>query len=255
MTALASLPADAGAEDARRRLADPAIEAVEIAAAPLDAQPFRDLVQALKRAPGFRLDFRGQTPDEALALVARQLFAGAFAAERASLAAEIERLAALAAALVEGARPQIALRTYFAPGDLVWHVDRVAERRAFRLLWPLGRPGGMRVTQADNIDPGIYGAYMRREHPLLCRLDTEVLRTGAPLETLWAHRPAQLAAMTTGRFPFIVDPARAWSVAPGAISIHRVATPAAQGTFHCSSWANRHAPGVQIVITVAADPA
>jgi len=96
---------------------------------------------------------------------------------------------------------------------------------------------------------------MRREYPLLCQLDTRVLRTAAPVETLWAHRPAQLAAMVSGRFPFIRDPQMQCEVAPGAASIHRVETPAQPGSYHRSSWANRDAPGFQLVITAASDPA
>jgi hypothetical protein len=94
---------------------------------------------------------------------------------------------------------------------------------------------------------------MHREFPLLCRLDTRVLRTGAAVEALWAHRPAQLAAMTSGRFPFLLDPDREIEVTPGAISIHRVETPMAPGTYHRSSWANRRSPGLQLVITVVSD--
>jgi hypothetical protein len=151
------------------------------------------------------------------------------------------------------ARPTIAIRTYFAPGDLVWHVDRVNERRAFRLVWPIGRPAGMRVTSADNIDADIYRAYMRREFPLLGQMDTRVMRTGVPVEALWAHRPLQLAAMVSGRFPFLRDPDEEHEVTPGNASIHRVETPAQPGAWHRSSWSNRNAPGLQVVITAAAD--
>jgi hypothetical protein len=131
----------------------------------------------------------------------------------------------------------------------------VNEARAFRLLWPLGRPAGMRVTSADTIDPDVYRGFMQREFPLLCRLDTRVLRTGAAVETLWAHRPAQLAAMVSGQFPFLLEPGRAWEVAPGAASIHRVQTPMQPGAWHRSSWDNRRSPGLQIVITAASDTA
>ena len=232
------------------------VEALEIAAPPLDEQPFRAFVEALLRAPGFKLELNGQRPSAALAMVSdRILGTGAFVDERAALAEAIAGLESFAAGLVAGARPQVALRSYFAPGDLVWHVDRVAERRSFRLLWPLGRPAGMRVTPGDNIDPCLYRAYMRREHPLLCRLDSRVLRSGGAVETLWAHRPAQLDAMARGRFPFLRDLAREWEIAPGAISLHRVETPFRAGTWHRSSWANRHAPGLQIVVTVTGDVA
>ena len=184
----------------------------------------------------------------------RLLGPGSFGAERSLLAQEIAVLEAFASSLIgTGAPPQTSIRTYFAPGDLVWHVDRVNERTAFRLLWPLGRPAGMRITSADNIDPGIYRAYMRREHPLLCKLDTRVLHTGVDAEQYWAHRRVQLEAMRSGRFPFLLDEDAVAQVPPDAISIHRVETPAQHGTYHCSSWANRQAPGLQVVITVAAD--
>jgi hypothetical protein len=156
-------------------------------------------VQALLQAPGFKLDFNRLEPGAALAMVADQLLGpGAFRRERDLLAEEVSALAGLAQQLV-GARPSIALRTYFAPGDLVWHVDRFQQRTAFRIVWPLGRPAGMRITPAENIDPTIYRAFMHREFPLLCALDARVLRTGEAVEAIWAHRPAQLEAMRSGR--------------------------------------------------------
>ncbi len=210
-------------------------------------------MRELLRRQGFKLDFNRLEPDAALALVSDKLLGtDAFARERSRLAEDIATLASLVGSMA-GARPAIAIRTYFAPGDLVWHVDRVNERRAFRLVWPLGRPAGMRLTSADNIRADIYRAYMRREFSLLGQMDTRVLRTGVPVETLWAHRPMQLAAMASGRFPFLLDPDRECEVTPGAASVHRVQTPAQPGAWHRSSWANRDAPGLQIVITAAAD--
>lgn len=250
--AVTSLEAGAGA--ARQLLERPELEAIEISRPPLDELPFRDFVRALLRAPGFKLDFHGQRPDAALALVSNQILGpGAFPQERAALAEAIAALEDFARGLTTGPPPQVAIRTYFAPGDLVWHVDRVSERTAFRLLWPLGRPAGMKVTPADNIDQHRYRGFMRREFPLLCQLDTRVLHTGAAVEALWAHRPAQLAAMTSGRFPFIVDPDKEWEIDPAAVSVHRVETPAGPGTYHRSSWTNRASPGLQIVITAASD--
>ena len=158
----------------------------------LDELPYRALVRALLSRPGFKLDFNGLAPDAAVTMVCDRLLGlDAFPREREWLAADIDVLAAFAAALA-GGRASVAIRTCFAAGDTVWHVDRVDEAAAFRLLWPLGRPAGMRVTPAGNIDATLYRAYARREHPLLCQLDTRVLRTGVPPETLWAHRPAQL---------------------------------------------------------------
>ncbi len=251
MLACASL--DAGPHAARRQLDGSALGAVELARPPLDALPFRALVRALLTRPGFKLDFNRLEPDAAIALVCDRLLGpGSFMPERALLADEIATLAAFAGGLVAG-RASIALRTYFAPGDTVWHVDRVNEAAAFRLLWPIGRSAGMRVTPASNIDPVLYRAYMHREHPLLCALDTRVLRTGADVEALWAHRPAQLAAMSSGRFPFVLDLEQECEVSPGAASIHRIETPVQSGSYHRSSWANRRAPGLQIVITAVSD--
>jgi hypothetical protein len=256
MTGIATLSLAEGAEPARHLLDSAEVEAVQVLRAPLDEQPFRDFVHALLRAPGFKLDFNGQTPEAALALVSNRLLgAGAFDRERGLLVREIEALEAFATSLAPDAWPQVALRTYFAPGDLVWHADRVSERIAFRLLWPLGRPAGMLVTPAENIDGERHAAYMRREHPLLCRLDSQVLRAGGDIERLWSHRPAQVAAMTSGRFPFLRDPARTAQVDANAISIHKVETPLRPGTFHRSSWANRASPGLQIVITIVSDAA
>jgi hypothetical protein len=74
------------------------------------------------------------------------------------------------------------------------------------------------------------------------------------VEALWAHRPTQLAAMMSGRFPFLVDPDREIEVTPGAVSIHRIETPMQTGAYHRSSWANRQSPGLQVVITAVSDP-
>jgi hypothetical protein len=253
MTGIASISWSGGAAAARQSL--DRSDAVEIPRAGLDQLPYRDFVRAILRAPGFKLDFNGRTAGEALALLSdRILGAGAFAPERERLAEEVASLEAFMHALT-GGRPLVSMRSYFAPGDLVWHVDRVNERSAFRLLWPLGRPAGMRVTPAENVDDRLHRAYMRREHPLLSQLDSRVLRTGADVQTLWAHRPAQLEAMISGRFPFILDPAREWEVQPGAISIHRVETPIRRGAYHRSSWANHASPGLQIVITASSDEA
>jgi hypothetical protein len=253
MTGLTSIPFESGPAAARRLLDQSPLGVVEVPRAPLDELPYRDFVLALLRKQGFKLDFNRLEPDAALTLVSDQLFgAGAFVRDRALLAADIAALAHFAGGLT-ATRPSISIRTYFAPGDLVWHVDRVNERAAFRLLWPLGRPAGMRVTSADNIDPIVYRAYMRREYPLLGQLDTRILRTGAGPEALWAHRPMQLAAMISGRFPFLVDAEKEWEVTPGAASIHRLQTPGQTGSYHRSAWANRRSPGLQIVITAASD--
>jgi hypothetical protein len=229
--------------------------AVEIARPPLAELPYRSLVEQILGRRGFKLDFNQMRPDAAIAMAADRLLGpGTLMRERALLADDIATLAKLVGGLVD-ARASVAIRTFFAPGDLVWHVDRFNERSAFRLVWPIGRPAGMRVTAADNIDPAVYRGYMRREFPLLSALDARVARSGEPVETLWAHRPVQLEAMRSSRFPFLRDPEQVVEVTPGAASIHRVETPARTGAFHRSSWANRHAPGLQVVITAASDAA
>lgn len=239
-----------GADVLRTRIAEAATGAVALARPSTDALPYRGLVAALLERQGFRLDLRGKSPAEALALVCdRLLGSDAFGTERAALAADIEALERCMQTLAGGPRPQVSLRTFFAPGDLVWHLDRVNEPRAYRLVWPIGRPAGMRVTTPDNIEAGVYRAFMRREHALLCQLDTRVAHRGEDPEKLWAHRPAQLAAMRTGHFPFLRDPARQWAIAGGHASIHCVDTPCQQGTYHRSDWANRARPGLQIVVT------
>lgn len=253
MTALAAVSLANGPEAARSLLDRDPLGTVELPRPSLVELPYRDLVHALLGRQGFKLDFNRLDPDSAIALVCdRILGPGAFQNARASFAADIASLAHFVGGLAD-ARPAIAIRTYFAPGDLVWHVDRVNERTAFRLVWPIGRPAGMRVTSADNIEPEVYRAFMRREYPQLCRLDTRVMRTGEPVERLWAHRPQQIEAMRSGRFPFLRASGLEGEVSPGAASIHRVQTPAQPGTWHRSSWANRHAPGLQVVITVASD--
>lgn len=254
MTALVPLALANGPSSIRAALDRSPARTVEIVRPPLEGSGWHGFVAALLGRPGFKLDFNRLDPDAALALVSDRLFGpGAFVRERALLAHEIAACTDLMAELAGAARAMVAIRTYFAPGDLVWHVDRVGEMRAFRMVWPIGRPAGMRVTPAQNIDAEIHRAFMRREYPLLCRLDTRVMRSGAPVETLWAHRPLQLEAMRSGRFPFLRDPGQEIEITPGAASIHCVETPAQAGTWHRSSWANRLSPGLQIVITAASD--
>lgn len=255
MTGLPAIRIEYGCEPAKRALDDSPAGAVELARAGLDDLPYRDLVAALLTRQGFRLDFNQLEPDAALTMVSDQLLGpGSFQRERALLAQDISELARFMGALT-GAKPQVAIRTYFAPGDLVWHLDRLDGSASYRLVWPIGRPAGMCVTPADNIDTDLFRAYMRREHALLCRMDTRVMRSGAAVERLWAHRPAQLEAMKAGHFPFLRDPRRLQQVSPGAASIHRVETPSQAGTYHRSSWANRASPGFQLVITATAGSA
>lgn len=241
-----------GAPAAARRLIDEEpLGAVEIDRPALEQLGYADLVRALPTRPGFRLDFRDQSPAEALAMLCRRLFGpDRFRREQALFAEDIASLAAFVGALA-GGRPQVAIRTFFAPGDLVWHLDRMNGAGAYRLVWPIGRSAGMQLTPADNIDGAVWRAWMRREHALLGRLDTQVAHEGGDVERIWAHRPVQLAAMTRGAFPFVIDPRRIAQVRLGAASIHRVDTPGSSGTFHRSHWANRDNPGVQVLITAA----
>jgi hypothetical protein len=239
-----------GPASACERLGRSDVEAVEIGFPALDDLPYRDFVRALLARQGFKLEFHGQEPDSALALVSDRLFGpGAHVRDRDLLAHAIAALKAFMAELADDPAPLVAIRTYFAPGDLVWHLDRMGGSRAYRLVWPIGRPAGMRVTPADNIDAACYRAFMRREHALLGRLDTRVMRTGEDVSALWAHRPRQLEALVSGQFPFVIEAGRHWEIRPGAASIHRIQTPAQQGTYHRSSWDNHASPGLQIVIT------
>ena len=209
----------APAQSVRSALDGAIANTVELPRPALDDLPYRDLVRAIVAAQGFKLEFNRLEPDQAIAMVCDQLLGrGTFARERALLADDIATLAQLMGSLV-GARALVAVRTFFAPGDLVWHVDRFAGQTAFRLVWPIGRPAGMQVTSRDNIDLDIYRAFMRRECPLLCKMDSAVAQTGAPVERLWADRPEQLEAMQTGRFPFVRDAVQVWEVTPGAASI------------------------------------
>ncbi len=254
--ALAKSDLGKGPAAARAMLQRQDVDGIEFARPKLDDLPYNDLVHALMARQGFRLDFRAQEPDGALAMIADQLLGpGTFLRERALLAEEIAVLKAFAAALVSGPPPLVAIRTYFAPGDLVWHVDRMGEAASFRLLWALGRPAGMRITPATNIDHAAYRAFMRREQALLNQLDTRVLRDKADLRVAWSHRPRQVEAMMTGDFPFLFDPAHEMEVTPGAASIHRVETPQQSGTYHRSSWDNHLNPGFQIVITASGERA
>lgn len=213
--------------------------------------PYRPLIEALARGPGFRMSLNSEAPAKALTRLVAQLFpAAALGDAVAALAGEIERLASRVGE-VAGGRPMVVLRTYFAPGDLVWHVDRMPGQRSVRLVWPIGRPGGMQVTAHANVDQPLYAAFMRREFPLLCRLDDHVEKRGGSLERLWAYRPEQVRMMQTGVFPFIRDAAAVATVPVGAASLHRVETIGWPGCLHRSDWCNRDQPGVQIVITAS----
>lgn len=235
---------------ARQLLDRSNVDALQIARPPLDQLPYRDFVRAILAVRPFKADFGRRPPQVALGQLSDQLFGpDRFAEERALLARDIATISAFASALCGGKRVSATMRSYFAPGDLVWHVDRSQEVDSMRILMPLGRVAGMRVTPADNINKAIYDPFMRRELPLLCEIDRKAMRTGEPLEALWAHRPRQVEAMILDRNPFLRDPARVWAIQNDAISIHRFQTPTSEGTYHRSAWENRVSPGLQIVMT------
>lgn len=235
-------------------LGDSPVGGIEITRPAAHALPYAGLVAALLARTGFRLDFGGRTPADAIDLIADRLIGrGTLAAERTAFAADVAQIARVMQQVVGGPPPIVSLRSYFAPGDLVWHLDRMSGTAAYRFVWGIGRPAGMALTPASNIDHGRYAAYMRREHALLGRLDTQVSVGQGTVESLWEHRPMQLAALRSGSFPFVIDPARLLVVATGCASIHRVDTPGRAGAYHRSSWGNRDAPGLQLVVTASAD--
>ncbi|MBI3759583.1 MAG: hypothetical protein HY269_07505 [Deltaproteobacteria bacterium] len=225
------------------------VEAVEIHRPALAQSGYVELVSELLAAPRFMCDFSQNPSERALPQLCLRLLG------HSGHPGQLERLLSDLVAVerfarqLGGERVLVSIRNWFAPGDLVWHVDRSSRAAAFRVLWPLGRSEGMRVTPFDNIEPVLYAAFMRREHPILCRLDREIASTSKPLEVLWRHRPAQVDAMIAGNYPYMRDPALVAAMHPDAISVHRIATPRMRGTFHRSAWANRHTPGLQIIVT------
>jgi hypothetical protein len=247
--ALAQL-ASLDARQACALLSNPGVEAVEIPRPALDATAYAGLVRRLLAAPYFMSDFNQYSSAHGLAHLCRRVLGPHVPVhERDALLADLVAIEAFGSAL-GGPRVLVSIRNWFAPGDLVWHVDRSAREIAYRILWPLGRREGMRITPYANIDPCLYAAFMRREHPLLCRLDREIARTGLPLEVVWRHRPAQVRAMIAGAYPFLRDGTAALAVRPDSVSVHRIDTPGMRGTFHRSAWGNRHFPGLQVILTV-----
>lgn len=231
-------------------LTDPGVEAVEIPRPALDVTAYAGLVRQLLAAPYFMSDFNQHSSAHGLAhLCQRVLGQHVPARECEALLSDLDAIESFGRAL-GGPRVLVSVRNWFAPGDLVWHVDRSARDVAYRILWPLGRREGMRITPYANIDPRLYAAFMQREHPLLCRLDREVARTSLPLESIWRHRPVQVRAMTSGIYPFLRDDGAVLAVRPDSVSVHRIDTPRMRGTFHRSAWGNRHFPGLQVIVTV-----
>lgn len=238
---------------ARAMLDRSSVEALEFARPSVDDTPWRDFASALLAVQPFKVDFENRPADMALAMLADQLLGpGAFRRELELLAHELTILQAFAQRIGGGGPVYTSVRTYFSPGDLVWHVDRSLQPNAIRVLWPMGRIAGMRITPADNLDSTIYKSFMRREFPLIFELDRKTLATGLPLERLWEHRPAQIRSMMSGQYPFLRDPERVWQIQRDAVSIHRFQTPYHTGTYHRSSWENRPKPGLQFVMTTGA---
>jgi hypothetical protein len=244
---------DLDAREASAALEKHDIEAIEILPPRGRANAYQELALRAIELPRFMLDLGGTWTDigatlnDKLSCVCRDHVSEAVLAQ---LLDDVQRLLAWGASLAGARRTLLSLRNWFAPGDLVWHVDRSRRSRALRILWPLARSGGIYIARRDSIDPVLYRAWMAREHPLLCRLDRLVFESGEPLERVWAHRPRQIHAMRTGEYPFLRDREGEHELDPRAISVHRLETPNDHGTWHRSSYANSQTPGLQFIMTV-----
>lgn len=147
-------------------------------------------------------------------------------------------------------RVRVSVRNWFAPGDLVWHVDRSMKDFAIRAIWPLGRNYGTSYTPVSNIDLAKYNAYMRRERPLLILLDRKVLDFDCKrsYKDIWRHRSVQVANMRFCRFPFIRNPNDIFEVAPNSLVLHQFEiVDELGGSFHCGTAENEATPGLQTV--------
>lgn len=229
------------------------IEALEIEPPPARLSRYQELARRVVDMPRFMLDLGGswaQIHGALHAKLAPVCRARSVLADLSGLLEDIGRVLTWASSLAHARRTLVSVRNWFAPGDLVWHVDRSRRSRALRILWPIGRIAGIHVTSRASIDPVLYRAWMVREHPLLCRLDRMVFETHLPLERLWSHRPRQLRAMVSDDYPFMLDPQARRALRPHAISVHRIETPWHPGTWHRSAFENCHAPGLQLIMTV-----
>ena len=236
---LADLDADTAAECVWTH------EAIEIPAPPLAAVPYRDLVAKLCGAAPFSRIL-------GTASAARPLVTATERWLGRDIAPFLERLESLldfVARLLPGGELKLAMRNFFVPADLLWHHDLTHADRSVRLLWPLGRLGGLRVVPTSNVDAALHGVIYARERPLVQRLDRRYLATKRPLADLWRHRPVQLSQLLSGRYPFIRDPREVFTLATDAISVHRVRARHHAGTLHATSAANVRSPGLQLVIT------
>lgn len=224
-------------------------EAIEIPAPPLAAAPYRDVVRRLYAQPAFSEIF-GSAATPAPLVTAMERYVRARTADVVTpFLARLESLLDFTARLLPGGELKLAMRNFFVPADLLWHHDLTYADRSVRLLWPLGRAGGLRVVPPSNVDAALHATIYARERPLVQRLDRRLLATKRPLAELWRHRPVQLEQLLTGRYPFIRDPRRVFTLATDAISIHRVQARRHDGTLHATSAANVRSPGLQIVIT------
>lgn len=249
MAAGVAVTPDLNPVHARALLSDAAVEALEVSMAIRATGGYRRLAALVTSSAPFMCDFSGQSIEAVLFRLADRICLVGLEEELWRLTADLERLRWFGMELVQGTRVLMSIRNWFAPGDLVWHVDRSAKARAFRILWPIGRAAGMKVTTKDNIDLRLYNGFMQREHPLLCKLDRKVVETGRNLESLWAHRPKQMNAMICGNYPFLKDPGKVYSLHRDSIAVHRIETPDHCGTWHRSSWENRRSPGLQVIVT------
>lgn len=170
-------------------------------------------------------------------------------AEGNKLRSDLETVVRFSRLVLNANRVLVSLRNWFAPGDLVWHVDRSTKPNALRILWPLERRAGMYVTPVGNISVNQYRAYMQREHPLLCRLDRQIYEERSSLDRVWKHRPKQVESMKTGEFEFLANNKKVFQLDPEGVSIHRIESPSWPGTWHHSAWENHKTPGIQVIIT------
>lgn len=163
---------------AGQAFAIPGVEAIEIPRPALSEVAYAGLVQRLLAAPPFMSDFSHTLSRTAFRHLCRRVL-GHDANDAADgdqsadlLLAELAEIEHFAQRLC-GPRMLVSMRNWFAPGDLVWHVDRSARAAAYRILWPLGRAAGMRVTPRENLAPSIYACWRRPnfDHPRRLNFD------------------------------------------------------------------------------------
>lgn len=224
-------------------------EAVEIPCPPLASVPYANVVKRLIHQKAFTQILGASPRLPPLIDAAKRFFQQRAQGAFETLLARLERLLVFASQLLPGGELKLAMRNFFVPADLLWHHDLSYADRSIRLLWPLGRAGGLRVVPVSNVDEAMHATFYGRERPLVQRLDRQHLATGRPLYELWRHRPVQLSQLLTGHYPFIRHRDRIFTLQTDAISIHRVLARTHAGTLHATSAANQRAPGLQVVIT------